>query len=92
MGLRIFLCAPTCRMVDQPQHDDESFNQDNAGTGAEISTENDVPANLHDGPATRGQGATTLRKATRRVYVYDRQMTARKDSPSSFLVLVFFVA
>ena len=62
MGLRIFLCAPTCRMVDQPQHDDESFNQDNAGTGAEISTENGagtgaeistengVSAILHDGP------------------------------------------
>ena len=74
-------------MTDQP-HGDES--QDNVGTGAEISTENDVPANLHDGPATRGQEATTLRKATRRVY--DRQMTARKDAPSSFLVLVFFVA
>ena len=75
--------------ADQP-HGDES--QDNFGIGAEISTENGVSANLHDGPATRGQGATTLRKATRRVYVYDRQMTARKDAPSSFLVLVFFVA
>ena len=51
-GLRALLCAPTCRMVDQP-HEDES--QDNVGTGAEISTENDVPANVHgpfvhDGP------------------------------------------
>ena len=40
-GLRALLCAPTCRMAAQP-HDDES--QDNVGTGAEISTENDVPA------------------------------------------------
>ena len=29
-------------------HEDES--QDNVGTGAEISTKNDVPANVHDGP------------------------------------------
>ena len=41
-GQRIFLCAPTSRMEDQTQHDDESYNQDNVGTGAEISTENDV--------------------------------------------------
>ena len=34
-------------MADLP-HEDES--QDNVGTGAEISTENDVPANVHDGP------------------------------------------
>ena len=62
MGLRIFLCAPTCRMEDQPQHDDESFNQDNAGTGAVISTENDAPANLHDGPdgAPRSAPAVAL--------------------------------
>ena len=33
-------------MADQP-HDDES--QDNVGTGAEISTENDVPAIFYDG-------------------------------------------
>ena len=39
-------------MEDQTQHDDESYNQDNVGTGAEISTENDVPANLNDGPAS----------------------------------------
>ena len=39
-------------MADQPQHDDESFNQDNVSTGAEISTKNDVPANLNDGPAS----------------------------------------
>ena len=39
-------------MADQTQHDDESHTQDNVGTGAEISTENDVPANLNDGPAT----------------------------------------
>ena len=37
-------------MAFQPQNDDESYNQDNAGTGAEIFTENDAPANLHDGP------------------------------------------
>ena len=37
-------------MADQTQHDDESYNQDNAGTGAAIFTENDAPANLHDGP------------------------------------------
>ena len=35
-------------MADQPQHDDDSYNQDNASTRAEISTENDAPANLHD--------------------------------------------
>jgi hypothetical protein len=33
--------------ADQP-HEDES--QDNVGTGAEISTENDVPAKFYDGP------------------------------------------
>ncbi len=38
-------------MQDQIQHDDESYTQDNVGTGAEISTENDVPANLNDGPS-----------------------------------------
>ena len=39
-------------MEDQTQHDDESYNQDNVGTGAEISTENDVLAHLNDGPAS----------------------------------------
>ena len=45
-GLRAFLCA----MADQPPHDKESFTMDNVSTGAKISIENDVPANLHDGP------------------------------------------
>ena len=47
-------------MEDQPQHDEES--QDNVGTGAEISTENDVTANLHDGPdgAPRSAPAVAL--------------------------------
>ena len=43
-------------MEDQTQHDDESYNQDNVGTGiltgAEISTENDALAHLNDGPAS----------------------------------------
>ena len=39
-------------MEDQTQHDDESYNQDNVGTGAEISTENDVLAPLNDGFAS----------------------------------------
>ena len=34
-------------MADLP-HEDES--QDNVGTGAEISTENDAPATFYDGP------------------------------------------
>ena len=34
-------------MTDQPRGDEA---QDNVGTGAEISTENNAPANLHDGP------------------------------------------
>ena len=34
-------------MTDQPRGDE---SQDNVGTGAEISTENDVTATLHDGP------------------------------------------
>jgi hypothetical protein len=41
---------PDRRMADQPQNDDESSNLDNAGIVAEISTENDVTATLHDGP------------------------------------------
>ena len=32
-------------MADQPQEDE---SQDNVGTGAEISTENDAPAHFHD--------------------------------------------
>ena len=47
-------------MADQPQHDDESFNQDNVSTGAEISTKNDVPANLHDGPDGAPQSAPAV--------------------------------
>ena len=39
-GPRVFLCALAFRMADQPQEDE---SQDNAGTGAEISTDNDVP-------------------------------------------------
>ena len=34
-------------MADQPQEDE---SQDNAGTGAEISTENDAPALFYDVP------------------------------------------
>ena len=34
-------------MADQTKNDNESYTQDNAGTGAENFTENDVPANLN---------------------------------------------
>ena len=44
-------------MADQP-HNDES--QDNVGTGAEISTENDITANLHDGPDGAPQSAPAV--------------------------------
>ena len=37
-------------MADQPQEDE---SQDNAGTGAEISTENDAPAHFYDVPVDR---------------------------------------
>ena len=46
-GRRVFLCALAFRMADQPQEDE---SQDNAGTGAEISTENDAPAHFYDVP------------------------------------------
>ena len=49
--------ARTCRMADQP-HEDES--QDNVGTGAEISTENDITAKLHDGPDGAPQSAPAV--------------------------------
>ena len=39
-------------------HEDES--QDNVGTGAAISTENDVPANLHDGLDGAPQSAPSV--------------------------------
>ena len=39
-------------MEDHTKYDNESYTQDHVGTGAEISTENDVPANLNDGPAS----------------------------------------
>ena len=55
-GLRIFLCAT----ADQPQQDDESFTKDNVSTGAENSTANDVPANLHDGPDGVTQSAPAV--------------------------------
>ena len=48
-------------MADQPQHDNESFTQDNVSTGTEISTDNDVPANLHDGPDGVTQSGHTRR-------------------------------
>ena len=44
-------------MADQP-HEDES--QDNVGTGAEISTENDVPAKFYDGPDGAPLSATAV--------------------------------
>ena len=44
-------------MADIP-HEDES--QDNVGTGAEISTENDVPANFYDGPDGAPLSATAV--------------------------------
>ena len=47
-------------MADQPQHDDELINQDNVSTGAEISTKNDVPANLNDGPDGAPQSAPAV--------------------------------
>ena len=39
-------------------HEDES--QDNVGTGAEISTENDAPANFYDGPDGAPLSATAV--------------------------------
>ena len=44
-------------MADQP-HNDESH--DNVGTGAEISTENDITASLHDGPDGAPQSAPAV--------------------------------
>ena len=61
-GLRALLCAPTCKMADQPQHDDES--QDNVGTGAEISTENNVPAISYDGSDGAPQSAPAVAALT----------------------------
>ena len=48
-------------MADQPQQDDESFPRDNVSTGAQISTANDVPAILHDGPDGVPQSGHTRR-------------------------------
>ena len=44
-------------MADQPQEDE---SQDNVGTGAEISTENDAPANFYDGPDGAPLSATAV--------------------------------
>ena len=44
-------------MADQP-HNDESH--DNVGTGAEISTENDITASLHDSPDGAPQSAPAV--------------------------------
>ena len=68
-------------MADQPQQDDESFTKDNFSTGAEISTESDVPANLHNSPNgvadPKWQHASVLPKLIRS----DRERSSHLEFP-----------
>ena len=73
-GSYAFLCAPTCRMADQP-HDVES--QDNVGTGAEIFTENDVPAIFYDGPDGVPHSGAPQRE------IYQSEMAQSQEGPPS---------
>ena len=64
-------------MADQPQQDDESFPKDNVSTGAQISTANDVPAILHDGPDGVPQSGHSVSKE--RLSLSARDMNDQKD-------------
>ena len=84
-GPRVFLCALAFRMADQPKEDE---SQDNVGTGAEISAENDAPAHFYDVPvedesqANAGTGAALSTDNDVQANSYDGPDGAPQSAPA----------